>query len=74
MNARKSPAAIGAGPSEYPALFAGGLRLFLMRQMQRRHKPLSFGKSRARLFSAQQKKALQGCGRQRRSQEELQEL
>jgi len=53
-----------------PLLLLAGFVFFLMRQMQAGgNKALSFGKSRARLLSAQQKKShLQGCGGQRRSQ------
>jgi len=56
-----------AGPSEYPALaFAGGLRLFLMRQMQagRQQGPELRQIARAVVFRAAKEGHLQGCGRQ----------
>ena len=57
-----------------PVALLLGLFLFMMRQMQSGgNKAMSFGKSRARLLSMQQKKiTFQGCSRRRRSQRRTQ--
>src|ERR1700675_2150604 len=59
-----------------PLILLGGFCLFLMRQMQAGgNKALSFGKSRARLLSAQQKKAtFKDVAGSDEAKEELQEI